>query len=223
MRTQLYRPKCLATVLSALVVALAATGCGGSSSTTAASHPPASHPAAAPATSTASPPAAVRKLRILSPRSGVRTGQTVTVRLALTGAKPTGSGSFRYILDGRASRGSPRRTFHGLGAGRHHLLVMLAADHSVQASRTFVVRAPAPAPSPAPVAAPAATSPPAPVAPAPAPSPSPAPAPGPTPAPAPAPAPSPPPPSHAGGIPQGNGGDMDADNNGGPSDGDGNI
>jgi len=31
------------------------------------------------------------------------------------------------------------------------------------------------------------------------------------------------PPATAGGIPQGNGGDQDSDNNGGPSDGDGNI
>ncbi len=35
--------------------------------------------------------------------------------------------------------------------------------------------------------------------------------------------PAPPPPATANPIPQGNGGDHDADNNGGPSDGDGNL
>ena len=48
--------------------------------------------------------------------------------------------------------------------------------------------------------------------------PAPAPAQGSAPAPAPV-----PPPSTSGGIPQRNGGDMDGDNNGGPSDGDGGV
>jgi|SRR5579884_1571221 len=54
-----------------------------------------------------------------------------------------------------------------------------------------------------------------------------APAPVQSPAPAPAPpqssAPAPAPPPTTAGIPQGNGGDMDGDNNGGPSDGDGGV
>jgi predicted lipoprotein with Yx(FWY)xxD motif len=55
-------------------------------------------------------------------------------------------------------------------------------------------------------------------------SPAPSPAPRPTPAPAAPPAPTPTtPPSSSNGIPQGNGGDHDSDNNGGPDDGDGGV
>jgi hypothetical protein len=219
-RTQLCRHKPLASALGGLFVALAATGCGGSSSSSSSSSSTAtSHVAAAVVQTTVSPPAPVASLRIISPRSGARTGETVTVDVVVVGVKSGGSSSLRYILDsGRATPGSPRRTFRSLAAGPHRLVVMLAADHAVRATRSFVVRAPAPAASPPPVTSVAQPS-----TPAPAPVPTPAPAPTPTPAPAPTPAPTPTTPSHSGGVPQGNGGDHDVDNRGGPSDGDGNI
>ncbi|MDQ6834647.1 MAG: hypothetical protein M3016_00485, partial [Actinomycetota bacterium] len=149
MGTLLYRRMRLASALGGLTAALAVTGCGGASSTTTASHA-----AAAVIKTTATPPPPAPHLRILSPRSGARTGQTVTVHVVLVGAPSAGSTLFRYVLDGGPPRrGSPRRTFRDLAPGRHHLVVMLAADASVRGSRSFVVRAPAAAPSPAPAPA----------------------------------------------------------------------
>jgi hypothetical protein len=151
----------------------------------------------APATSagpSASAPTA--HLSILSPRPAAHTGSTLTVRVGVSGAPSTGAPVFRYVLDRRLTRsGSSRLTFHDLAAGRHHLVVSLAADSPIHAATTFTVRAP-----PAVVVAPTQ----------------------PTTTPAPEPAVTNPPPS-TGGIPQGNGGDGDGDNNGRPSDGDGNI
>lgn len=142
------------------------------------------------------------------------------VRVALVGSTRTGSVAYRYVLDGaRARRGSARLTFRGLTPGRHRLLVTLVGQSTVHAVRTFFVRAPLPVANPIPVQ----------TAPAPTTTSMPTPPPTTTVAPPPPPPPStttPPPTTTTpptSGIPQGNGGDKDADNNGGPSDGDGNI
>jgi 2-oxoglutarate dehydrogenase E2 component (dihydrolipoamide succinyltransferase) len=99
------------------------------------------------------------------------------------------------------------------------LLALATGCGTAAAAHSSAPKPPAAHPSQsAPVHA-AVTTPPAPPATA-------APAPPATAAPAPAtaaPAPATAPASHANPIPQGNGGDQDADNNGGPSDGDGNI
>jgi hypothetical protein len=201
---------------ASVLTAFAVTACGGSG-----------HPAAtpqttaaattAPATTSTAPavPAPAPHIRIIAPRSGAATAQTLTVRLSLSG----GAGiphTFRYVLDGTDVRlGSARLTFHGLAFGRHHLTVMLASRHSVKATRSFVV------PTPTPAAAPTSTQASAPAAPTPttASAPATSPAPAATPAPAPTPAP-----STSGNIPQGpSAGDADSDNHGAPSDGDGNI
>jgi hypothetical protein len=120
---------------------------------------------------------------------------------------------FRYLLDGReARRGSAHLTFDELAPGAHHLVVTLVNDAGVHAVSSFVVRAPTPVPAAEPAQVTTATTP--------------APAPAATraepPMSRPAAKPSTPAPSSAG-IPQGNGGDQDEDNNGGPSDGDGNV
>jgi hypothetical protein len=124
------------------------------------------------------------------------------VRVALSGAA-AGSDALRYVLDGRLTRrGSRLLTYHDLAPGHHHLLVSLASNRGVHVATVFTVPAPpsppVPAPAPAPPPATMTTPPPT----------------------AAAPAPAPPPVS---GIPQGDGGDRDGDNNGGPSDGDGDI
>ena len=203
----------MALAFGALAVALTATGCATSSSSTTTSR------TAAAAVTTTSPSAPVRHLRIVSPRTGTRTGDTLTVRVVVTGPAVGRSSRFRYVLDGgRPSRGSGRFTFRGLTPGRHHLAVALANDVSVQSHAAFVVRTPPPAPSPA-TASPTQTQ--APPTSSPAPTTTPQPTSPPATTTAPAPAPSPP---SAGGIPQGpTAGDRDSDNNGGPSDGDGNL
>ncbi len=110
-------------------------------------------------------PAPPPHLRIVSPRRGAHTKQTLTVRLSLTGAKAGGQRGFRYILGGRLTRvGSARLTFHGLAAGHQHLVVALASRRTVKASVSFTVIAPPPPPAPAPTtSAPAATMAPAPM------------------------------------------------------------
>jgi hypothetical protein len=211
------RTKNLSVIFASASVAFAVVGCGGSGHAT---HPktstatPPANPPASTTTSAAPPPAP--RLRIIAPRPGAVTSQTLTVRLSLTGAAPHGPHAVRYVLDGALVRlGSVRLTFHGLAFGRHHLTVMLASRRSVRATRSF--RVPAPAVVPAPAAAPAPTT----STPSPATTPAPAAAPAPTTTTAPAATPAP---SSTGGIPQGaNAGDADADNHGGPSDGDGNI
>jgi hypothetical protein len=136
------------------------------------------------------------------------------LRIAITPGTTGLTAALRYVLDGeRLLRGHERLTLYDLGPGRHYLVVTIAGPAGARAQRVFVVNAPAPVPAPAPVLT---TS--APVAAAPATTAS-------RPAPAPAPTvtttPKPPPPT---GIPQGpTAGDRDGDNNGGPSDGDGNI
>ncbi len=195
----------LAMAFGVLAVSVAAAGCGSSSSSTTTAHAA----APAPTTTAARPP--TPHLRIRSPRSGAHTSQTVTVRVVLTGAVPR-SPVLRYRLDGsRARRGASQLTFRDLAPGRHHLVVVLASDRSVRGRTVFVVRTPPAPPSPAPVQT---TQPQAPPAPAPAASP-------PTTTTA---APATRPPSRGGIIPQGpTAGDRDNDNNGGPSDGDGNL
>jgi hypothetical protein len=181
------------------------------------------------------------RLRIVSPRQGASTGQTVSVRVVVIGGPGAGASALRYMLDrGGARSGSERITFRGLSPGRHQLLVTLISNGGVRASRTFVVRAPAraagapPAQAATPMAQPTAapqgpaqtparaptSSSPAPLATPRAPATTRTPSP---PGPAPASTPAPARPSPAGAIPQNNGGDMDSDNNGGPSDGDGNV
>ncbi len=189
---------------------LVLAGCGSSSS------PPntaqsAATPAAATTASVATAPPPT--LRLLAPTRGAHTGTTVTVAVHLTGRAPGGSHVYRYLLDGRESRlGSTHLTFDELAPGPHHLVVTLAHDAGVRAGSFFVVRDPTPVASaqPAPVmTTPTATSPSASTSTEPTRS-------------QPTATPSAPQPSSAG-IPQGNGGDGDEDNNGGPSDGDGNV
>jgi hypothetical protein len=148
----------------------------------------------------------------------------VNVHVAITNRPRDNHLGLRYALDGhRFKPASLRFTVHGLGPGRHRLVVALASNRSAMVSTTFVVRRPPPAkPVPVPAQTPATTTQTPAVTPV-------VPATTTTTA-------TPPPPrppsttttaspstSHGTGIPQGNGGDGDADNNGGPSDGDGNI
>jgi hypothetical protein len=183
------------------------------------SHAASSSPAA-PAKAAASSAAVRPRLFILTPGRGASTGQSLTVRVGVSGARPGGPGAFRYLLDGRIARlGSDRLTYHELAPGAHRVVVMLADDGRVRAGSFFRVRAPTPviASEPAP---PTTTATPAPETPATStPAPSRTTTQRSTPAPAPPPREAPP----TGGIPQNNGGDHDSDNNGGPSDGDGNV
>jgi hypothetical protein len=200
---------------AALALGLLLAGCGGTSHTAASNAPAA--PARAATSSAIVPPS----LSIVAPRRDARTGRSLTVRVAVRGTPASGSHSFRYVLDGRRARlGSARLTFHELAPGRHRIVVMLADDTRVRASRVFVVRTPAPVPASesAPTMATTTATPETPPATRTSPprtttQPSP---------PAPATTPSPAPPAEEA-IPQGNGGDHDSDNNGGPSDGDGNV
>jgi hypothetical protein len=158
-------------------------------------------------------------LSILSPRAGTHTASTLTVRVALSGAPVGGAQRFRYVLDrGLARFGPARLTFHDLAPGRHSLEVLLATTGTARASTTFTVRAPAHVAIPAPAQTQPTVSTPAPAPTTPPPRTLP-----PTKTTAPAPPKASPPPS-SGGIPQGpNAGDGDGDNNGAPSDGDGNL
>jgi hypothetical protein len=195
----------------ALGVVLVLSACGGSSSTSSATT---TRAAVVSSTSAAAPKP---RLKTLSPRVGSHIGSNVTVRVALVNGVATGPKPFRYILDGQTRFGPRRLVFHGVKPGHHHLIVMLVEGRAVRSQTRFVVKAPPAAPVQ--VVTTPATTPAAPPAPAPS---TPA-APAPT---APAPAPAPPTmtsPAAGGGVPQGDGGDHDGDNNGGPSDGDGNI
>lgn len=216
---------------AALALGALAAGCGGSSSSSATSS--AARVAAAANTTTAkskAPPKKAVHLRIVSPKPGAHTGQTVTVRVKLTGA-PSAHPRFHYVLGSAKRTSGAKVTFRGVAAGRHHLTVTLASSPHVRTSEVVIVRPPRRPPqstqaTPTPAPAPTTTS-----------SPTTTPAPAPTPtttqgAPPPTTtknAPPPPtttqtsPPPSGGGIPQGNGGDADGDNNGGPSDGDGQI
>jgi hypothetical protein len=187
--------------IAVLGLAVLVSGCGSSSSSSASA---ASSTAAAVSTTSTTKSAPKLHLSILSPKAGAHTGSVVAVRVKLPGGRTSGADPLRYTLDGRDARvGSRRLVFHDVRSGRHHLVVMLAANPLVRDSTVFVVRTPPP-PPPAPVVS------------------TPAPAPAPAPAAAPAPMPAPPVAGN-GGIPQGNGGDGDGDNRGAASDGDGNI
>lgn len=198
------------------LLALAVAGCGGGSSP----HGSSTVAASGSSTTTAAPHRApvVPRLRVRSPRRGARVTPTVGVTVSLSGARARGPRAFRYVLDGAPARFGPAHlVFHGLAAGRHRLLVALSARRGVTGVVTFTVVAPPP--PPAPLTSTTSTVPSATLT---------------TPAPAP-----PPPtttsttapptattttPAPTGGIPQGpSAGDADADNHGGPSDGDGNV
>jgi hypothetical protein len=200
-----------------VTLAVIVAGCGSSSSsstTTAANVAPAANTSTAKAKTQ---PAHTIRLRIVSPRPGAHTGQTLTIHVKLTGASAH-SARFRYVLGSVKRSAGSKITFHGVAPGRHDLTVTLASNQHIRASEVVTVHAPAATP-PTPTTqavAPTTSSP----------TPAPAPAPPPTTTKStPPPAPptttkTTPPPS---GIPQNGGGDADGDNNGGPSDGDGNI
>ena len=213
------RPRPLASL--ALGAAVLVAGCGSSAKSTT-STPGATAPV--PTATTAAPPAGT--IEVLAPRNGAHTGSTVTVRvrvLSAAPAQPAPRKPFRYLLDGRArGSGGPVFRLAGLRAGRHRLTVVLAAQPAVRGTSSFVVRAAA-APAAHATTTTATTPTVTPTHTTPAPS-------------APvrrtpkAHVPTTPthttpstPPKKSGGIPQGNGGDGDADNNGGPDDGDGNV
>jgi hypothetical protein len=218
-----------------------AAGCGSTHQTTAAVKT-----VAAPA------PPAPAHISFLAPSEGASVGSTVLARVRLVGTGRIQfilDGGPPRIADGLAFRlrhlrpGSHLLVAQLVPAGQATAVSATVRfrvrPHHVAAKRPPVVSAAttptAPATSvgasSAPVTHAAATPPVTTSAPAPAPSPAPT-----TSAPrAPAPAAAPPathtstssppagPPKFGGGIPQGGGGDGDADNNGGPSDGDGNI
>jgi hypothetical protein len=196
---------------------LAASGCGGSTATTKA---PAivTHVSSAP-----QPPAAAPvHISILSPRMGAHTAATLTVRVKLTGTVAGGARRFRYVLDHRITRsGSDRLTFRDLASGLHRLEVISASASPSRTATTFIVRAPARVVVPAPAQPQPAAS--TPIQPPTSTTPRPRTSPPSKTTTAPAP-PKASPPKASGGIPQGpNAGDGDGDNNGGPSDGDGNV
>jgi hypothetical protein len=213
-----------APLCAGLALAFVASGCGSGGAKRPETPPATSSSVSVPQTSSTPAPAArVAHLAILTPRPDAHTAPTLTVRVALIGTPADATQTFRYVLDHRLIRsGSDRLTFHDLAAGRHRLEVILPGASPSRASTTFIVRAPVRVHVAAPVATepqPAVSTPlPPPTSSNPAPS---APPPAKTTAPAP---PKVSPPRSGGGIPQGpNAGDGDGDNNGGPSDGDGNI
>src|SRR5471032_1040571 len=131
--------------IAVLALALLASGCGGGSSS---SSTAASTSTAASATSTATTTSAPKlRLPILAPKAGAHTGSVVAMRVSLVGGKAAGAKPFRYTLDGRDVRsGSRRLVFHDLKPGRHHIVVMLAANHDVRDSRVLIGRTPPPPP-----------------------------------------------------------------------------
>lgn len=181
---------------AAAALALSASACGSGHASPRTTAPTAA--TAAPTTTTATPPPAPVHLRIVSPRRGAHVKSTLTVRVSLTGSGP--HAALKYVLDGRFTHlGSSRVTFRDLAPGQHHLVVFLASRPSVRAKVSFTVPAPPPPPTPTTSAAPPPTTSAAP----------------------PPPTTQAPPPNS---IPQGaNAGDGDADNHGGPTDGDGNV
>jgi hypothetical protein len=220
MRTSVARPA-IPTAGAALALCLLALGCGSAGKQTGAARGPASIAAVAAQPAVATTATVPARVRILTPASGAHTVASLTVRVALSGAAPGGARALRYVLDGSLARSAGLHlTYRELAPGRHHLVVLFAREPRVRASASFTVRAPAP-PAPAATTEQMHSAPEAATALAKAPSPPPkAPAPEPT-------HPStehtaPPPPAEEA-IPQGNGGDHDSGNNGGPSDGDGNV
>jgi hypothetical protein len=220
------------TGVTAMVIVIAGlvAGCGSSQ--------PKSTSAKAAATPVASTPAAPTPAAIafVTPKPGAAVGSTVRALVHLTG-----TGRVQFILDSGPPRSTSglALTLRHLSPGAHRLIAqLLPADKASAVSATvhFRVR-PAtvavkhPAVAPEPAAVPVSPSPPA-RAPAPATTHGSAPSAS-SPPPSPTPAPPATTPTHqnpptatqpqSSGIPQGGGGDGDADNNGGPSDGDGNI
>jgi hypothetical protein len=150
------------------------------------------------------------------------------VRVGIFGGSGRRSTALVYVLDGRKPR-KAGRTFvlRHLSPGRHRLSVRTTDGRSptARATRTFVVKPPPPSTAPAVTSAPVT---PTPTAPAPTTAAPPATTPTTTSAPPPPPTTTAPPPqtstTPSGGIPQGpNAGDGDGDNQGAPSDGDGNL
>ncbi len=220
------------------VIAVLVTGCGSSQPKPAQVRSVTTAAAATPAPPT---PAGIA---FISPKAGAAVGSTVLARVRLTGA-----GRVQFLLDGGPPRSASglALTLRHLSPGGHRLIAqLLPADKASAVSATvrFRVR-PAPVAEKRPAVAPEpATVPVSPSSPARASAPAAT-----TPAPTTTHASSPPvsssPPSHPSappattppahqnpptatqpqstGIPQGGGGDGDSDNNGGPSDGDGNI
>jgi hypothetical protein len=206
---------------AAVALAALAAGCGGSSSSSSSTAAAQVSPAANTTTTKSKlEPANPVHLRIVSPKPGAHTGQTLTVHVKLTGSSGRHA-RFHYVLGSVKRSAGTKITFHGVAAGRHDLTVTLASNPHVRASEVVIVRAPKPAtvassPAPAPTTTQSAPPPTTTQS-----------APPPTTTQS---APPPPPPTttktsppSTGGIPQGNGGDGDGDNNGGPSDGDGLI
>jgi hypothetical protein len=218
------RPPILAVALG--TISLIVVACGSNSAS------PGAHSAAAtiPAVSAPHPPPA--HLHILSPRAGAHTGARVLVRIRLADGGFAGRHAFLYRLDGRRGvRAGERFVLRNVHPGRHRLEVSFDNGAQAVAAVRFSVRTPArpasvigTAPAPAtPASAPAPTTPAPAMPPAGASSTTTPSSPMPTTS---TPSPtttSPPAPPPASGIPQGNAGDQDSDNNGGPSDGDGNI
>ncbi len=207
------------TLIPLAALAAVVVGCGSSSSTKSTS---------VAATTVAAKPAAPRlHLHVISPRSGANVASTVTIRVGLTPAQQLGRNPLDYVLDGgRPRHGGVRLTLHNLKPGHHHLVVSV---RGARATTTFTVRAPVHAASTTPAATtttqtqttatPHTSS-----APAPSTTSSAPPPPRTTTAAPPPPRTTTPSAPPSGGIPQGkNAGDGDADNQGGPSDGDGNI
>jgi hypothetical protein len=195
----------------------AASGCGGGTSTIKA--PAATQASNAPQPAVTAP---VRHLSIVSPRAGAHTAATLAVRVKLTGTATSGAPRFRYVLDHRLTRsGSDRLTFHSLAPGCHRLEVIWSGASPSHTATMFIVRAPAHVVVPVPAQAQPTASTPIPPPTCTSPPPRTSPPTKTTTAPAP---PQASPPQSNGGIPQGpNAGDGDGDNNGGPSDGDGNL
>jgi hypothetical protein len=218
MRLSIKRRGALATI-AMLAPSVAVAGCGGQASTATRTPRTVATVAAKPTVAVA---AANPSLHILTPAPGASTGETVNVRVRLTGASPHGAHPLRYVLDGVLTRDAATHlTLSELAPGRHRVVVELAGNPHVRATRSFTVTAPAavaqPASSepmgggsqPAATAPKAATPPPARTNPERTSSEHTSPPPTPQPA--------------EGSIPQGGGGDHDGDNSGGPSDGDGNV
>ena len=84
-----------------LAGALLLAGCGGAASTASST---AANSAAANVTPAATTTVPAPRLRIVSPRAGAHTGQTLTVSVRLTGGASAGSRVLRYVLDGHQSR-----------------------------------------------------------------------------------------------------------------------
>jgi hypothetical protein len=219
------RPPILAIALGTISLIVAA--CGSNSAR------PRAHSAAATIPAVPAPHPPLAHLHILSPRAGGHTGTRVLVRVRLADGGFAGRHAFLYRLDGRrVARAGERIVLRNVHPGRHRLEVSFDNGAHAAAAVRFTVRTPPPRPAPVTETSPGPATP-TPTTSAPATPPagasstttasSPMPTtsrPASTPTPTTTSPPSPPP---ASGIPQGNAGDHDSDNNGGPTDGDGNI